>query len=287
MRLLGFKLVPVRQNRIHWHWIFFRIVGDLTIEARRTLKATNLKRLLGTPEVRSRLGIEVRDGKLHVLATEQRVVRALMHVVDDIRSGLKVEEIYRRNQRLDYAANLPPNIAVKAKFKAGHGAPVSIGGKGASSSRARTATATIPRRRDKLIPSSCILQVSDARVQQIEIELRRLSLEQYPNAISVLLRVFLELSADSYSDSRNLGISQAASLMGKFRTTVKDLTKRKKLTPQQATPVYRACQKDSFLLPSVKVMHGYIHNQHVFPAPSDLRAHWDSLEPFVTAIWSP
>ena len=129
------------------------------------------------------------------------------------------------------------------------------------------------------MPNDCVLNVTDPRLREIERELRRLSLESYPNAVSVLFRVFLELSADSYIERVGLSVSLDARLRQKLLDVTKDLVSRKKLTAQQAKPVRRSAQRDSYLAPSITVMHEYVHNQHMFPSPSDIRADWNNLQP--------
>jgi ParB-like chromosome segregation protein Spo0J len=263
---------------------FLEARGDLTPEERRKVPATSYKRLLGTPAVRAKLGVEVREGQLKALADEKQVAKALLYVATDLASGnTKVRDIYTQPQREAYAEKLPQDIKVTAVLPAGQGVDLTIGGIKIQPTRKPPSKA---RARDKLIPRDCTLNVTGPRLRDMEVELRKLSLENTTNAVSVLLRVFIELSADAYLDRNRMAMGPDKSLRAKLQQVTNDLLAKKKLTPQQAQPVRRACARDSFLAPSVTLMHDYVHNQYVFPAPGDLRRHWDSLEPFVTAMWA-
>ncbi len=265
---------------------FLETRGDLTPEQRRNVPATSFKRLIETPEVRTKLGIEVQGGKLNLLADAKQVAKALLYIANDLASGnTKVGSIYTKQQRLDYAQRLPRDIVVAPTMKSGQGVDISGGGASAKPKQQRAAKAAKPR--DRLIPRDCVLNITDQRVTEIALELRKLKLDDYKNAISVLFRVFIELSADSYVQQMQLPTSVNAGLAKKLQDVAHDLVKRKKLTSQQAKPVNKACSAAGLLAPSVELMHEYVHNQYIFPESGDLRAHWDSLQPFVIAIWAP
>lgn len=266
---------------------FLQRQGALSVELRQQLPASSFKRLIDTPYVRSKLGLEVQQGNLSLVAPEKKVVAALMHVVSDLASGkTKVGAIYHKRDREEYADSLPSSIVVTPTVKSGRGKPIGAfdSQKNASSRKA----SRTPKQRDRLIPRDCILSIAVARIQEIETELRKLSLEDHPNAVGVLFRVFIELCLDAYLETHTVGtLTSDSGLNKKLEGIAGDLEQRKKLNHQQAKVVRRAAQSDSFLAPSMTVLHQYVHNQHFFPAPSDLRAHWNSLQPFIAALWTP
>jgi hypothetical protein len=275
-RTKGFEVHTLALN-------FLENRSDLTPDQRRKVPTASLRRLMTMAEMRAKLGIDYREGKLVLLGNEKQVAKAILHVVNDLASGkVKTDKIYTRDQRLKYVKDFPANLT--PTIKAGPGVAAATGAK----ARPKSVSVKSIKKRDRLIPRDCALNVIDARLRQIEIELRALSLESYTNAVSVLFRVFVELSTDSYMTRNSLPAKDKKgfdlSLMQKLVSVATDLVSRQKLTKQQAKPVHQAAAKDSFLAPSATVMNQYIHNPHVFPAPSDLRAAWDSLQPFFSDL---
>lgn len=262
---------------------FLEARGLISNDLRKKLPTSSFKRLMSTPVVREKLGIDFEDGKLVIIGRSEKVAKAILHVVNDLASRkTRTEDIYTAKDRVNYANNLPASVVAAATGK-----PSTLSGDKNPGKRLRSPSVRTPAKRDKLIPSDCALGISDMRTREIESELRKLSLENHTNAISVLFRVFLELSCDDYINRKQIAINENASLATKLKSCVDDLVRRKQLTIEQAKPVRRAAQKDSFFAPSVTMMNQYVHNRFIFPAPSDLRAHWNSLQSFFIATWMP
>lgn len=266
---------------------FLEARGDITTEQRRQ-DPTTMRRILESPAIRPKLGLEYSDKTLRAVGEPDKVAKALLYLVTEITENrLDVTNVYTKEQREDFASDLPIDIVVSHTLKRGAGIPLEdvVSAKGRGRAKG-SSTPRPPRPRAHLIPSDCALQVEDLRCQEIERELRRLRLEDYPNAVSVLFRVFLELSADAYVEKVTLGTNVYDPLGTKLQNVTRDLVFRKKLTGQQAKPVRRAAQRDSYLGPSITGMNDYIHNQHTFPGPSDLRSDWNNLQPWFMAVWS-
>ena len=262
---------------------FLQSRGDITPEFRSSVPTTTFRRLLGTPEVREKLGLDWKNNTLVIIGKEAAVAKAVLYVANDLAERrITVRELDRKPDRVRYAEALPPEIIVPRMASQ----PAK---KAETTKKQRASSTTIRQRsRDRLIPGNAALNVTDSRIRDIENELKRLSLQQYPNAISVLFRVFLELSADAYIEAATLpGVTEDSFLGTKLQAVTADLVSKKKLARQQAKVVNRASQRDSYLGPSISGMHQYVHNKHLFPAPGDLRVDWDNLQPWFKAVTCP
>ncbi len=264
---------------------FLEKTGHLTPETRRSVPVTSFKRLLGTPAVRDKLGVTLQSGQLKLVADEKRVAKALAYVADDLASGkTKTEKIYTLGDRVRYAKTIPQNIAVKPTLKNGRGLEA---GDAVRIKHKRSIKSKKRKRRDNLIPGDCTLSITDPRTSEIEGELRTLSLEDYTNAISVLFRVFLELSADAYISQQGLSVHDDATLSNKLTSVVDDLLKHAE-THQEPSGSRSSCLPKRLIFGTIDQVDAPIHPQQAcISCASDLRAHWNSLQPFVVAIWSP
>jgi len=261
--------------------------GHISADDLATLKTTNFKRLVESPVVRDKLGIDIRNKRVLLRTDWASAAKALAWVVHNLNnSGISVGEIYTAKQREKYARKIPANVAVKNLRPAAEAVPLADAG-GAPGKPAERARGKRPvAKRKALIPRDATLTITDTRIQAIEGELRSIDLEAFPNAVSVLFRVFLELSVDHYMTREKIPKPQDPKLRGKLNLVTQSLVTKGKLTPAQAKPIRAAAQANTFVAASLSTMNEYVHNAAMSPSPTDLRASWDTFQAFVTALWA-
>ncbi len=254
---------------------------------------TTLKRLINTPDIRERLGIEIDQGIVYSNYPKDEVARALTRVVDDLKTAsVTVPDVYHANQRIEYARKLPRTVVPRKSTRLDN--PVSL------DDLASGAAPTLPpapkrrarkpqRSRTSLIPQTCRLNVDPPRINAIYSELIDLSVEKYPNACSVLFRVFIELSVDHYAEERKILTElqlRNDPLAKRLKAVAADLRKRGKISDRLKTAVDKVADSKFVLAASTVTLNQYVHNQYVYPRPDELRSAWDEVQPFMERLWS-
>jgi hypothetical protein len=272
---------------------FVKQHGKLSAEAQRRINdvsITNLQRLIGDPDVRKRLGIEIKNRHVVTRYNDQEAAKGLSKIVEDLAlERINVNKIRHKKDRAKYInsfakKDLPEQLKEGTDLR-------QLGAKAAPSTGTQPGQ---PKRRSRpgtgmrtaMIPRNCILEITDNRINNIYIELKQLSVDHYPNAGAVLLRVFLELSLDAYITQENLQVHQDAKLSHKLTSTANHLKAKNKMTDQELQPVRRAAGGQTLLASSIPTLHGYVHNRHFSPSPLDLKTAWDDLQKFLETIWS-
>ncbi len=266
-----------------------------TREKLHNVPITNLKRLIADKAVRARLGLELdRSGRMLTRFPEKETLKGLVRIVQDLaHDRIKVADIYKEADRRKYLGRFKPSERPTATTALPSPRPLigdgQVATQPASAGRAGKKTAHAAKPRRTLIPATCVLNVSLPKLQNIQRELRGLKLEDYPNAAAVLFRVFVELSVDGEIEKHTLLTPQeleGATLSKKLVTVATHLEGAKRLTKDQAKAVKKAASDQPPLHSSVKTFHQYVHNKHLSPSPTDLRAGWDNLQPLLEAIWA-
>ena len=139
--------------------------------------------------------------------------------------------------------------------------------------------------RKKLIPRNANVRPPMSRANDIFLELRRLDVENYRNAVSVLFRVFLEFSVEAYVDRRSVpGVTSADKLSKKLQTVSKHMEANSIMTKKELHAVNKAAVDPNSLFSTV-TLNAYVHNVNFYPSASELKTSWDNLEPFIEKLW--
>jgi hypothetical protein len=255
------------------------------------LPLTNLDRLLGTPEARSALGLTLVDGHLQTTLATQEVTRGLARVLLDIADGrVSVNDLRAKGQRQAYAervakeeqlaydSNASMSWALDSAFGQKEQGTTTSGTP--SSKRSRQLSTT----RKTVIPSTCVIAIPDPRLNAIYRELRKLNVNQFPNAVAVLLRVFLELSVEQYLKKHKAMIQPKAHLDSKVQAAAADLKGRKVLSDGELKAANQAVSSPHSLF-SVNTLHQYVHSAKLTPQPDAMKTTWDDMQLFIEKLW--
>ena len=260
---------------------------------------TNIERILGTPEARKYLGVDVKSGRLSLIAPEEEAIARLALVVSDIANrNVRVTHLDSRDQRVSYAKEVASRPLPKPASKSGS---VTISGQ-RSTAHSGVSGHRISPERTFLIPSRFKIAISQTRINKIYHELQTLKVDKFVNCCAVMFRVFIELSVDDFAHRHRISLKtiakQKQSVAKNFQAPIRDMTFRQKLeTIADHLDVNKICTKDELRgvrtlianrnhVLSIDSLNAYVHNKNYNPTSSDLKTTWDNVQVFVERLWT-
>lgn len=274
-------------------------VSDTIKDSLSKLNITNLQRLMSDPYVREHLGLEINNGILVSKVKVSEVIKGLLKVVTDILNPeFKVSDIYNREKRKQYIDNFDKSQKPDLSNEASEQWSVQDIENNKEQASRNSEKQEIKgdknrktRNRGALVPKSLNLHISNPKINKIFEELKHVQVKTCPNASSVLLRVFLELSVDAYLEKfdlvRNNAItacSSGESLQGKVGKVLNHMTQLGTMSNDLSKGIRPEINDKNSVL-SIESLNAYIHNEFFYPKADNLITGWDNIESFFIQLW--
>lgn len=254
---------------------------------------TTLDRLLSTPDVRRAIGFEIVNGKLQTELPPEEALRPLRRMVIDLaEKKVTVTDLKSKEQQLEYIRNLKP--ADRPNLTKRSGILKAIEGIKETDFKAKPTSAERSRgprhtSRTSVVPKSCKLNITVAKIEKIYAELKILLLSKHVHAISVLLRVFLEMSVDDYlvnkAKSRLTFTRNGHTAEKKLAAKVEEVVGHMVANGQDRKDFKGVLATDEHNPFSIDTLHAYIHNRFFTPSERSLTTAWDNAQRFFETIW--
>ncbi|HEX73640.1 MAG TPA: hypothetical protein G4N93_00600 [Dehalococcoidia bacterium] len=279
---------------------FVRRNSNLSGEEKAALKTPNLtsiQRLVGDPDVRESLGIDITDGYVTTNLPPEEIINGLTKLVMDIATQRKsVDDIRHKANRADYIyefteeclpdTNATPVETWKIQSQTSPVKPRVLPSGMISIAAAGKKSVPLSTSRLTLIPSSCVLKIKNAiRINKIYKELRGLEVKGFENACAITFRVFLELSVENYARAKNIICHEKDSLVNKIDKVAKYMESNKLMSKDELKPIRVACSTPDNLV-STHTLNAYVHNPNLSPKADNLKLTWDDFEKYFKTMWS-
>lgn len=255
---------------------------------------STLERLLESKAVRTELGLDIKSGQLVTRLPANEVAKPLKKIVLDLATKRKrVNTLMKTGDMLKYvkeelAPSHRPNLgAARGTERTLDAIPTTEFSKARRVARRKPD----PSDRREVVPKGCPVNITDNRIAEIYRELRTLRLDEAPNAIAVLMRIFLEMSVDHFLEHHG-GSLEVTLPHGKkvFKSLDKKLAETVDILVSVGVPrphfanVIRSLSVQSSPM-HIDLLHRYVHDRFATPLPQELKAAWDHAQPLFEKIW--
>ncbi len=251
--------------------------------------STTLQRLISTPYVREKIGIDFEDGDLKCSNT-QTAIDSLKRISSAMKKSdfnvRKLELVKDRKKWINTVLKPEPKQQPIIRKRAGQG---------------EKKISVIDR--TTLIPKDFIINIEQSKVQAIYEELKELKVDKYSNAIAVLFRVFLELSIIHFIEKKKKeGTDLLKDLKEKLKKKGKNsnennITLRqkmkasynymieKKILTKNELRYTRIAIDNQYDISSIQTFNSYVHNLSHIPLERDLKKSWNNMQKFIEKLW--
>jgi signal peptidase I len=257
---------------------------------------TTLERLIQAADFQEAVGFSLQNGKIVSDQDKGRIEGILTEVVtiiaDGKQDGQKFTErnVDTEEHRTIFLEKLLPKHPKKKKAASAwviSGKPVNIKLKDKKKSKSTPTT----DEQINLIPRKFKLELPAGKINDIFNELKELDVTKRRYAVSVLFRVFLDLTLDDYIAKHSIVLPKDNNgktddkMLTRLGCVIDHSKKSNLLTKKELKPINVARNnKDSFAAP--ETLNAYVHSRWMNPNPLELKISWANFQLFIERLWT-
>ncbi|MBI4967826.1 MAG: hypothetical protein HZC25_06880 [Rhodospirillales bacterium] len=262
-----------------------RLADANLLPSRRKIPRSTLNRLLSAEPFRQRVGISMKGGRFEFTHDETTSLAALARIANDLASrNVVLGDIWDVDGKREYLNKLEDEGLLPDPAQAitkDDGPKLKT-----KPSKVKPSARAIPTIRTTLIPQKEFGLSWPGRLQrhhQIWEELQfHLNLRTHPNAVSVLLRVLLELALENYIKEAGVAVYDNDKLATRLEKAGLHLQAAGKIDIKQMDVIRKFKQGDKLV--SADTLNKYVHSPNFAPSPEHLMSMWDSLADVVVQL---
>jgi hypothetical protein len=259
-----------------------KLLAQSKLLPEKQIPRSTLNRLLSAEPFRNRLGFTMAKGKFAFTHDETTSMAALARVAEDLsKRKLVLGDIWDVDGKRGYLDKLEKEgVLPTADHSKAAGSTASEKTKPKAASKPIRSK---PQPRTTLIPQIEFGIAWPGRLERhrnIWNELQwDLNLADHKNAISVLLRVLLELSVENYLNQTKLNVGANDKLAAKVLKIGKMMKADGLLDEKQLGMINKFQHSEQIV--SSDTLNRYVHSSNFAPSPDHLKTIWDSFSDFI------